>query len=303
VKILLFGKNGQVGWELQRSLSSVGELVALDTDDQMPCGDFTRLEDIIQTIHSVSPDIIVNAAAYTAVDKAESESALAHTINTQAPKILAQESLKIGAWLVHYSTDYVFDGNGTKPWKETDPTAPINIYGSTKLEGEKAVINSGCKHLIFRTSWIYSARGENFIKTMIRLAQSRDHLSVIDDQIGAPTGAELLADVTAHSICTALRQPQVSGLYHLAAKGEISWYGYANFVLDKARQSGIKLQVQAENIRPITTGVFPQTARRPRNSRLNTKKIEHTFDLTLPLWQTGVTRMLTEIFEKNYDPT
>ena len=298
MKILLFGKNGQVGWELQRSLSSVGELVALDTDDQMPCGDFTRLEDIIQTIHSVSPDIIVNAAAYTAVDKAESESALAHTINTQAPKILAQESLKIGAWLVHYSTDYVFDGNGTKPWKETDPTAPINIYGSTKLEGEKAVINSGCKHLIFRTSWIYSARGENFIKTMIRLAQSRDHLSVIDDQIGAPTGAELLADVTAHSICTALRQPQVSGLYHLAAKGEISWYGYANFVLDKARQSGIKLQVQAENIRPITTGVFPQTARRPRNSRLNTKKIEHTFDLTLPLWQTGVTRMLTEIFEK-----
>jgi len=298
VKILLFGKNGQVGWELQRSLSSVGELVALDTDDQMPCGDFTRLEDIIQTIHSVSPDIIVNAAAYTAVDKAESESALAHTINTQAPKILAQESLKIGAWLVHYSTDYVFDGNGTKPWKETDPTAPINIYGSTKLEGEKAVINSGCKHLIFRTSWIYSARGENFIKTMIRLAQSRDHLSVIDDQIGAPTGAELLADVTAHSICTALRQPQVSGLYHLAAKGEISWYGYANFVLDKARQSGIKLQVQAENIRPVTTDVFPQTARRPGNSRLNTKKIEHTFDLTLPLWQTGVTRMLTEIFEK-----
>ena len=303
MKILLFGKNGQVGWELQRSLSSVGELVALDTDDQMPCGDFTRLEDIIQTIHSVSPDIIVNAAAYTAVDKAESESALAHTINTQAPKILAQESLKIGAWLVHYSTDYVFDGNGTKPWKETDPTAPINIYGSTKLEGEKAVINSGCKHLIFRTSWIYSARGENFIKTMIRLAQSRDHLSVIDDQIGAPTGAELLADVTAHSICTALRQPQVSGLYHLAAKGEISWYGYANFVLDKARQSGIKLQVQAENIRPVTTDVFPQTARRPGNSRLNTKKIEHTFDLTLPLWQTGVTRMLTEIFEKNYDPT
>ena len=298
MKILLFGKNGQVGWELQRSLSSVGELVALDTDDQMPCGDFTRLEDIIQTIHSVSPDIIVNAAAYTAVDKAESESALAHTINTQAPKILAQESLKIGAWLVHYSTDYVFDGNGTKPWKETDPTAPINIYGSTKLEGEKAVINSGCKHLIFRTSWIYSVRGENFIKTMIRLAQSRDHLSVIDDQIGAPTGAELLADVTAHSICTALRQPQVSGLYHLAAKGEISWYGYANFVLDKARQSGIKLQVQAENIRPVTTDVFPQTARRPGNSRLNTKKIEHTFDLTLPLWQTGVTRMLTEIFEK-----
>ena len=303
MKILLFGKGGQVGWELQRSLSLMGELVSLDTDDQKLCGDFTQPEDIIQTIHSVSPDVIVNAAAYTAVDKAENESALAHTINTQAPKILAQESLKIGAWLVHYSTDYVFDGNGTKPWKETDPTTPINTYGSTKLEGEKAVINSGCKHLIFRTSWVYSARGENFIKTMIRLAQSRDHLSVIDDQFGAPTGAELLADVTAHSICTALRQPQVSGLYHLAAKGETSWYGYANFVLDKVRQSGIKLQVQAENIQPVTTDAFPQAARRPGNSRLNTRKIEHTFDLTLPLWQTGVTRMLTEIFEKNYDPT
>jgi dTDP-4-dehydrorhamnose reductase len=303
VKILLFGKSGQVGWELQRSLSLMGELVALDTDDQRLCGDFTRPEDIIQTIHSVSPDVIVNAAAYTAVDKAESESALAHTINTQAPKILAQESLKIGAWLIHYSTDYVFDGNGIKPWKETDPTTPINVYGSTKLEGEKAVINSGCKHLIFRTSWVYSARGENFIKTIIRLAQNRDLLSVIDDQIGAPTGAELLADVTAHSICMALRQPQVSGLYHLAAKGETSWYGYANFVLDKVRQSGIKLQVQTENIQPVTTDAFPQTARRPGNSRLNTRKIEHTFDLTLPLWQTGVTRMLTEIFEKDYDPT
>ena len=303
MKILLFGKGGQVGWELQRSLSLMGELVSLDTDDQNLCGDFTRTEDIIQTIHSVSPDVIVNAAAYTAVDKAESESALAHTINTQAPRILAQESKKIGAWLVHYSTDYVFDGNGIKPWKETDPTTPINVYGSTKLEGEKAVISSGCKHLIFRTSWVYSARGENFIKTMIRLAQSRDHLSVIDDQIGAPTGAELLADVTAHSIYTALRQPQVSGLYHLAAKGETSWYGYANFVLDKVRQSGIKLQVQTENIQPVTTDAFPQTAQRPGNSRLNTRKIEHTFDLTLPLWQTGVTRMLTEIFEKDYDQT
>ena len=276
----------------------MGELVALDTDDQRLCGDFTRPEDIIQTIHSVSPDVIVNAAAHTAVDKAENESALAHTINTQAPKILAQESLKIGAWLVHYSTDYVFDGNGTKPWKETDPTTPINTYGSTKLEGEKAVINSGCKHLIFRTSWVYSARGENFIKTIIHLAQSQDYLSVIDDQIGAPTGAELLADVTAHSICSALKKPEISGLYHLAAKGETSRYGYANFVLDKTRQSGIKLKVQAEDIQPVSTNDYPQTARRPKNSRLNTRKIEHTFDLTLPLWQTGVTRMLTEIFEK-----
>lgn len=298
MKILLFGKSGQVGWELQRSLAFMGELVALDVNDQELCGDFTHPDSIIQTIHSVSPDVIVNAAAYTAVDKAESESELADTINTQAPEILAQESRKLGAWLIHYSTDYVFDGNGVKPWKETDPTIPLNVYGSTKLEGEKAVINSGCKHLIFRTSWVYSARGENFIKTMIRLAQNRDHLSVIDDQIGAPTGAELLADVTARSISIALRKPQVSGLYHLTAKGETSWYGYASFVLDKVRQSGIKLKVQSGSIQPVSTDVFSQTARRPGNSRLNTKKIERTFDLTLPLWQTGVARMLTEILEK-----
>ena len=298
MKILLFGKGGQVGWELQRSLAFMGELVALDTDDQKLCGDFTQPDDIIQTIHLVSPDVIVNAAAYTAVDKAENESELAGTINTQAPEILAQESRKLGAWLIHYSTDYVFDGNGVKPWKESDPAIPLNVYGSTKLKGERAVIDSGCKHLIFRTSWVYSARGENFIKTMIHLAQNQDHLTVIDDQIGAPTGADLLADVTAHSICTALKQPQVSGLYHLAAKGETSWYGYASFVLDKVRQSGIKLKVQSENIHPVSTDVFSQTARRPGNSRLNTKKIERTFDLTLPLWQTGVARMLTEILEK-----
>jgi dTDP-4-dehydrorhamnose reductase len=298
VKILLFGKDGQVGWELQRSLTFMGELIALDTDDRKLCGDFTQPDDIIQTIHSVSPDVIVNAAAYTAVDKAESEPELAYAINTRAPEILAQESRKLGAWLIHYSTDYVFDGNGVKPWKETDPTTPINVYGSTKLEGEEAVINSGCKHLIFRTSWVYSSRGENFIKAMIRLAQNQDHLSVIDDQIGAPTGAELLADVTAHSICTALRQPQVSGLYHLTARGETSWYGYASFVLDKIRQTGIKLKVQSENIQPVSTEAFSQTVRRPGNSRLNTKKIERTFNLTLPLWQTGVARMLTEILEK-----
>jgi dTDP-4-dehydrorhamnose reductase len=280
----------------------MGELVALDADDQKLCGDFTQPDDIIQTIHSVSPDVIVNAAAYTAVDKAESEPELAYAINTRAPEVLAQESRKLGAWLIHYSTDYVFDGNGVKPRKESDPTTPMNVYGSTKLEGEKAVINSGCKHLIFRTSWVYSARGENFIKTMIRLAQSRDHLSVIDDQIGAPTGAELLADVTARSICTALRQPQVSGLYHLTAKGETSWYGYASFVLDKIRQTGIKLKVQSESIQPVSTDAFSQTARRPGNSRLNTKKIERTFDLTLPLWQTGVARMLTEILEKQLWP-
>ncbi len=298
MRILLFGKNGQVGWELQRSLSSMGRLVALGVDDQELCGDFTRPDGIIQTIHAISPDVIVNAAAYTAVDKAESEPELARTINVLAPEILAQESRKLGAWLIHYSTDYVFEGNGIKPWKETDPTVPLNVYGSTKLEGEKAIFNSGCQHLIFRTSWVYSARGKNFAKTMIRLAREHDHLTVIDDQIGAPTGADLLADVTVHSIRTALQQPQVSGLYHLAAKGEISWYGYARFILDIVRQAGIKLKVAPESVLPVTTNAVSQPARRPGNSRLDTRKIESTFDLTLPLWQTGVARMLTEILEK-----
>lgn len=298
MRILLFGKNGQVGWELQRSLSSMGKLVALDVDDQELCGDFTHPDGIIQTIHEISPDVIVNAAAYTAVDKAESEPELARTINFLAPEILAQESRKLGAWLIHYSTDYVFEGNGIKPWKETDPTVPLNVYGSTKSEGEKAIFNSGCLHLIFRTSWVYSTRGKNFAKTMIRLAREHDHLTVIDDQIGAPTGADLLADVTTHSIRTALRQPQVSGLYHLTAKGEISWYGYARFVLDIVRQAGIKLKVAPESVLPVSTDKFSQPARRPGNSRLDTRKIESTFDLTLPLWQTGVARMLAEILEK-----
>lgn len=298
MKILLFGKKGQIGWELQRSLSLIGELVTLDFDDEELCGDFTRPKEIIKTINSVYPDIIVNAAAYTAVDKAESETILAHTINAETPKIIAQEAQKIGAWLIHYSTDYVFNGNGTKPWKETDPTIPINVYGATKLAGEKSIINSGCKYLIFRTSWVYSTRGENFIKNIIHLAKNKDNLSIINDQIGAPTGAELLADVTAYSICTAIRKPKVSGLYHIAAKGEISWYDYAKFILDQARQFKIKLKAQAENIQPVASRSFFQIAPRPENSRLNTKKIEHIFDFTLPLWQTGVTRILTEIFEK-----
>ncbi len=300
MKILLFGKNGQVGWELQRSLSSIGEgeLVALDVNDQELCGDFTHQEGIIQTIQTVSPNVIINAAAYTAVDKAESEPELARTINALAPEILAKESRKLGAWLVHYSTDYVFEGNGTKPWRETDPTVPLNVYGLTKLEGEKAILNSGCQHLIFRTSWVYSAHGSNFVKTMIHLAQNQDHLSIIDDQIGSPTGADLLADVTVHSIRAAIKKPQVSGLYHLTAKGEVSWYGYAKFIFNIARQAGIKIKVAPKNVFPTTTDEVSQPARRPKNSRLDTKKIESTFNLILPLWQTGVTSMLTKILEK-----
>jgi dTDP-4-dehydrorhamnose reductase len=295
MQILLFGKSGQVGWELQRSLAPLGELIALDVDSRQQCGDFTRLDDIAHTVRAIAPDVIVNAAAYTAVDKAESEPELVRTINALAPGILALEARKLGSWLIHYSTDYVFDGSGSKPWVETDSTGPLSVYGSTKLEGEEAIRASGCRHLIFRTSWVYAARGGNFARTMLRLAQERERLTVIDDQIGAPTGAELLADVTAHAIRTALQQPELSGLYHLVAGGEISWHGYACYVLDLARQAGIELKVTAENVIPVPTSAFPLPARRPLNSRLDARKLQTTFDVHLPLWQIGVARMLDEV--------
>ena len=298
LKILLFGKNGQVGWELQRSLSPLGELIALDMLDTHLCGDLTNLQGIAETIRQVKPDIIVNAAAHTAVDKAESESELARTINALAPGIMAQEAQHIGAWFVHYSTDYVFDGSGDQPWLETDRTGPLSAYGQTKLEGEQAILASGCSHFIFRTSWVYAARGGNFAKTMLKLAQSRDSLNVINDQMGTPTGADLLADVTAFAIRTALDKPKVSGVYHLAAAGETSWHGYASFVIDFARQAGIDIKVTPEAISPVPSSAFATAAKRPLNSRLYTGKIQHTFNLQLPHWQTGVTRMLTEILEK-----
>jgi dTDP-4-dehydrorhamnose reductase len=298
MKILLFGKGGQVGWELQRSLAPLGDLVALDADSQNLCGDFTNPEGLAQTVRAVAPDIIVNAAAHTAVDQAESEPELARTINALAPGVLAQEAKRSGAWLIHYATDYVFDGSGDKPWLETDPTGPLSVYGKTKLEGEEAIRATGCQHLIFRTSWVYAARGGNFAKTMLRMAQERDFLSVINDQIGAPTGADLLADISAHAIRTALRNPDVGGLYHLVAGGETSWHGYASFVIDFARQAGIEIKVTPEAIQPVPTSAFPLPAPRPKNSRLDTQKLKNTFGLNLPHWQRGVARMLTEILEK-----
>ncbi len=298
MKILLLGKNGQVGWELQRSLAPLGELVALDSQALAFCGDLTNLEGLAQTIRDIAPDVIVNAAAHTAVDKAESEPELARTINTLASGVLASEAKRIGAWFIHYSTDYVFDGTGDAPRLETDSTGPLSVYGKTKLEGEEAIRASGCKHLIFRTSWVYAARGGNFAKTMLKLAQERDSLKVINDQIGAPTGADLLADVTAHAIRTALQHPDVSGLYHLVASGQTSWYGYANFVIEFARQAGIDIKVAPEAIQPVSSSDFATAAKRPMNSRLNTVKLRNTFDLNLPDWQSGVTRMLTETLKK-----
>ena len=297
MKILLLGKNGQVGWELQRSLQSLGEVIALDRLSESHCGDLLRPEGLADTVRAIQPHAIVNAAAYTAVDKAESDVQQARTINADAVGVLAREAAAIGAWLVHFSTDYVFDGSGTTPWREDDTTAPLSVYGQTKLEGEQQITESGVRHLVFRTSWVYAARGGNFAKTMLRLAQERERLAVIDDQWGAPTGAELLADVTALTLHQVLRggMDDASGIYHLVAHGETSWNRYARYVLEQAQQIKPTLPIVAQEVQAVTTDAFPTAARRPHNSRLSTDKLQQRFGLQLPHWQAGVRRMLQEI--------
>jgi dTDP-4-dehydrorhamnose reductase len=295
MKILLLGKNGQVGWELQRSLAPLGEVLALDRHSTDWCGDLSQPERLAQTVRDWRPDVIVNAAAHTAVDKAESEPDLALCLNAAAPAALAQAAADIGAWLVHYSTDYVFNGQGEQAWQETDATGPLSVYGQTKLEGEQRIAASGCNHLIFRTSWVYGARGGNFAKTMLRLAAERERLTVIDDQHGAPTGADLIADVTAHAICQALQNPALSGVYHLVASGETSWHAYASHVIKQARWLRPDLALRVNEIAPVPTASFPTPAQRPRNSRLHTGKLQQAFGLVLPPWQAGVNRLLTEI--------
>ncbi|MDD5333383.1 MAG: dTDP-4-dehydrorhamnose reductase [Rhodoferax sp.] len=295
MKILLFGKGGQVGWELQRSLAPLGEVVALDHDSSDYCGNFGNLTGLVDTVRELKPDLIVNAAAHTAVDQAESEPELVRSLNALAPGVLAQEAARLGAWLVHYSTDYVFDGSGSRAWTESDAPAPLNVYGQTKLEGEQLIQAAGARHLIFRTSWVYAARGGNFAKTMLRLAQERERLTVIDDQFGAPTGAELLADVTAHAIRQVWQRPGDGGLYHLVAGGETSWCGYANYVLSQARLAQPALKMRTSEAVPVPSSAFQTSARRPHNSRLDTRKLQTTFGLSLPPWQQGVARMLAEI--------
>jgi dTDP-4-dehydrorhamnose reductase len=287
MKILLLGPNGQVGWELQRALAPLGELHALDRHQG---GDLAQPEALAALVRELAPNVIVNAAAHTAVDKAESEPELARTLNATAPGVLADEAARLGALLVHYSTDYVFDGSGTEPRAEDAATNPLSVYGRTKLEGEALIRASGCQHMIFRTSWVYGARGGNFAKTMLRLAAERDALNVIADQIGAPTGADLIADVTAH----ALRAPK-AGTYHLVAGGETSWHGYASLVIEWARAKGVPLKVAADAVKAIPTSAYPTPAQRPLNSRLSTGKLEQAFGLRLPHWQPGVVRMLTEV--------
>jgi dTDP-4-dehydrorhamnose reductase len=252
---------------------------------------------LAQTVRDWRPDVIVNAAAHTAVDKAESEPDLARCLNATAPAALAQAAAEVGAWLVHYSTDYVFNGQGDLPWQEGDATGPLSVYGQTKLEGEQAIAASGCKHLIFRTSWVYAARGGNFAKTMLRLAAERERLTVINDQHGAPTGADLIADVTAHAIRQVMANsaPTLAGIYHLVASGETTWHGYASHVIAQARHINPELGLKVSDIAPVPTSAFPTPAQRPLNSRLSTHKLQQAFGLVLPPWQQGVNRMLAEI--------
>jgi dTDP-4-dehydrorhamnose reductase len=308
MKILLLGKNGQVGQALQRTLAPLGELVALDRsqDSAGLCGDLGQPECLAATIRQLRPDVIVNAAAYTAVDKAESEPEQARLINAHAPEVLAREADALGAWLVHYSTDYVFNGSGTEPWLETDSTAPLNVYGQSKLEGELRVQAACTRHLIFRTSWVYAAHGSNFAKTMLKLAQERERLTVINDQWGAPTGAELIASVTAAAIqkVTAKEDAnqdanleEIAGIYHLVAAGETNWHAYASHVISQAKALRPDTPWAVQEIAPVPSSAFVTAAQRPHNSRLNTHKLQAAFGISLPNWQQGVDSLLAEVLE------
>jgi dTDP-4-dehydrorhamnose reductase len=299
MKILLLGKNGQIGWELQRSLAPLGEVIALDRGESADlCTDLERPDALAATLRAVGPQVVVNAAAYTAVDEAESQPERARVVNAAAPGVLAREAKALGAWLVHFSTDYVFDGSGDAPWTEDAPTAPLNVYGQSKLAGEQAIRASGCRHLLLRTSWVYGVRGNNFARTMLRLAAELDRLRVVADQHGAPTGAELIADVTAQALRAAQLRPEVSGTYHLAAAGETTWHGYAAWVIEAARRAGQSVQVAPAAIEPVPSTSYATAARRPLNSRLDTRKLREVFDVVLPPWQHGVQRVLTEWFDR-----
>jgi len=298
VKILLLGRNGQLGWQLQRSLAPLGEVIALASQAQdnpnQWCGDLANPDGLRHTLREIAPDLVVNAAAYTAVDRAQTETEKAYAVNALGPAVLAEETLRLGAWLMHFSTDYVFDGSGTRPWRESDTCAPLSVYGASKRQGELEVARNP-KHLILRTSWVYAARGSNFAKTMLRLGAEREELRVIDDQIGAPTGAELLADVSALILRQAMAQPALAGLYHCAASGQTSWHGYAQFVLQEARALGMPVKVAQERLVPIESADYPVAATRPLNSRLDCTRLVDAFYIHLPFWQLGVRRALREI--------
>jgi len=295
MNILLLGKDGQVGWELQRALAPIADITAFNRQE----ADLEQPGRVREIIRELSPQIVINAAAYTAVDQAESEPERAMRINADAVAEIADETKKQNGLLIHYSTDYVFDGQKQAPYLETDFTNPLSMYGKTKRAGEMAIKESGCHHLIFRTSWVYALRGRNFVKTILRLAHEKEELRIIDDQYGAPTSAELIADITALIIwrfkdCLSGME-RVSGIYHLAAAGETSWHGYATQIVSEALRLGARLKTEPENILPICASEYPLPAPRPANSRLNTKKLSDTFGVTLPDWQLFVQRVISEI--------
>lgn len=285
-RILIFGRKGQVGWELRRTLCCLGEVVTVE----YPKVDLTRPETLRAAVQHYHPAVIVNAAAYTAVDKAEEEPERAMAVNGTAPAVLAEEAARLGSLFVHYSTDYVFDGSGTRPWQESDVPGPLNVYGKTKLAGDEAIEASGCEHLIFRTSWVYGARGGNFLLTMLRLAKERSQLSIVDDQIGAPTTSECIAQATAAVLAQVLEPAGKgmdgrSGIYNLTNAGETSWYGFAKELLMRANAT---MGTPLPELVPIPTSQFPRPAPRPMNSRLNGDKLATTFGVRLPAWQDGL---------------
>lgn len=290
MRILLLGAAGQVGWQLRRSLALLGEVVALDRRSQPWCGDLARHDALAETVRALAPRVIVNAAAYTAVDAAQADPAGAHAINAEAVAVLAREAERLDAWLVHYSSDYVYDGSGERPWREDDPPAPRNVYGASKLAGDLAAA-AWRKHLVLRTSWVFDAWGRNFLKSILRAAAQRDELTVVADQWGAPTRAALIADATAWLLRGL--QPAQAGIYHLAADGATNWHGYAELAIAHARACGVALR--ASRVRPIASHEYPAPAPRPANSRLDTGKLRQTFGLVLPPWQDGVRAVVSEL--------
>jgi dTDP-4-dehydrorhamnose reductase len=294
-KILIFGRVGQVGWELRHKLACLGQIFVVD----FPEVDFTRPDSIRTAVRTLEPAVIVNAAAYTAVDKAETESELATSINATGPGVLAEEAKRLNGLLVHYSTDYVFDGSKQGAWVESDAPNPLGVYGRTKLEGDQAIQASGCEHLIFRTSWVYGARGNNFLLTMLRLARERSELRVVDDQTGAPTSSECIAEATGNVLAQLItpegfRIQGRSGIYNLACAGETSWFGFAEALLSQAASS---LGSTIPNLIPISTGDYPTLAKRPANSRLSCKRLKETFGISLPEWQQSLDLVMETLSE------